>query len=75
MAPAMSRGRFFRILPFRYNVVLRVVDVHGDTVTLAGSSYLGRLFGTFHYRATADGCSFHATYTSCKDRGEFCLQR
>ena len=69
------RGRFFRIFPFRYSVVLQVVDVQGDTVTLQGSSYLGRLFGTFHYHATATSCTFRASYRSCKDAGEFCLSR
>jgi len=68
-------GTFFRILPFRYTVMLDVVEDTGDCVTLAGSSYLGRLFGTFRYAATADGCRFTADYTSRKDRGRFELHR
>lgn len=65
------RGRFFKVLPFRYSVVLNVVSEYGDTVRLRGSSYLGRRFGTFHYDAVATACRFDATYTSCKDNGRF----
>ena len=68
-------GRFFRILPFRYTVVLDVVEDSGDAVTLAGSSVLGRVFGTFTYRATADGCRFEASYSSRKDSGAFRMTR
>lgn len=69
------RGRFFKILPFRYSVVLDVVADEGDRLRLAGNSWLGRLFGTFTYRATADGCSFEACYDSKKDSGVFRLAR
>lgn len=69
------RGRFFRILPFRYSVTLDVVEDCGDRLVLAGSSFLGRLFGTFTYRATADDCRFTADYRSGKDSGEFRLTR
>jgi hypothetical protein len=68
-------GRFFKILPFRYSVTLDVVEDCGDHVTLAGSSYLGRLFGTFTYTAMADGCRFTAEYCSRKDTGTFRLTR
>ena len=68
-------GRFFKILPFRYSVTLDVVEDHGDHVVLAGSSFLGRLFGTFTYHATADGCRFTADYRSKKDVGAFRLTR
>lgn len=68
-------GRFCRLLPFRYSVTLDVVEDCGDRVTLAGSSYLGRLFGTFGYTATADGGTFSAQYTSKKDDGRFDLRR
>ena len=68
-------GRFFMVLPFRYNVTLDVVSDEGDTVMLAGSSYLGRLFGTFTYQATASETKFTANYTSCKDNGKFVLCR
>lgn len=68
-------GRFLKVVPFRYTVMLEVVEDRGDSVVLAGSSYLGRLFGTFAYTATADGRSFVAEYTSAKDRGQFRLER
>jgi len=68
-------GRFFKIFPFHYSVTLAVTGHDGDTLLLSGSSYLGRMFGTFHYRARATACSFVADYTSCKDRGRFILHR
>ena len=68
-------GRFFKILPFRYSVTLRVIENGGDEVTLAGSSWLGRMFGTFCYRAEANACRFEARYTSKKDNGIFRLER
>ena len=68
-------GRFFKLFPFRYSVNLRVVEDAGDRVTLAGTSWLGRLFGTFCYRADATACRFEAHYTSKKDTGVFRLER
>ncbi len=68
-------GRFLLLLPFRYEVTLNVVSDDGETVQLAGSSYLGRLFGTFHYRAQATPCRFTASYCSGDDRGLFILHR
>lgn len=68
-------GRFFKLLPFRFRVTLDVVREEGDTVELSGSSYLGRMFGTFYYTATANGCNFTSNYTSCKDNGVFRLTR
>jgi hypothetical protein len=69
------RGRFFKILPFRYSVMLNVVRDDGQTVELAGSANLGKMFGVFHYRAVSDGCEFVSEYTSCKDSGRFILRR
>lgn len=68
-------GRFCKLLPFRYSVTLDVVEDCGDRVTLSGSSYLGRMFGTFGYTASADGGTFTAGYTSKKDAGRFDLRR
>jgi hypothetical protein len=68
-------GRFFKILPFRYSVTLQVVEETEETVKLSGSSYLGKLFGTFCYTATVTDCQFRADYTSKKDRGVFTLTR
>jgi hypothetical protein len=69
------RGRFFKIMPFRYTVVLDVVAEDDETTQLSGSSYLGRVFGTFTYSATATATSFNANYSSCKDWGRFCMTR
>lgn len=69
------KGRFFKILPFRYSVVLNVVSDDGRTVHLRGSSYLGRMFGTFYYHATVTNNCFSASYSSCKDRGWFKMTR
>jgi hypothetical protein len=68
-------GRFFVIVPFRYQVTLRVVSDDGENVTLAGSSNLGRLYGTFTYNATATATRFVSRYDSCRDDGKFVLSR
>ncbi len=70
------RGRFFKIFPFRYRVVLSVVETYDDgRVRLEGASYLGRMFGTFTYQAEATDASFRADFASCKDAGVFWLNR
>ena len=71
---AKFSGRFWKVFPFRYSVTLRVVE-EGDVVRLAGSSYLGRIMGTFYYHAEATSCDFSATYNSCKDNGKWVLSR
>ena len=68
------RGRFFKILPFRYSVVMTATEQDG-VVYLSGSKDLGRMFGVFSFSATADNCRFHADYTSCEDQGCFRLSR
>ena len=68
------RGRFLKILPFKYSVRLRVVRQDGDTLVLRGSQKL-RKYGVFHYTARADRCTFHADYCSAEDRGYFHLER
>ena len=69
------KGRFFKVFPFRYSVVLNVVYDDGQTVKLQGSSYLGRMFGTFNYTATVTNGCFNASYTSCKDNGYFRMSK
>ncbi|HTU27638.1 MAG TPA: hypothetical protein VMF30_19665 [Pirellulales bacterium] len=68
-------GRFFKIFPFHYTVTLNVKSDDGKTVVLAGSNYLGRLFGTFTYQANATGSSFSSNYWSNRDSGKFVLSR
>lgn len=67
-------GRFLRFVPFRYSIVMAAVE-NGDVVTLSGSRYLGRLFGTFSFAARATDCHFDAHYSSCKDHGYFRMMR
>ena len=69
------RGRFFRIFPFRYSVTLNVVEYQPGRVILAGDSRLGRLFGTFHYTASATQTDFVVNYSSCRYLGQFILER
>ena len=64
------RGRFFKILPFKYSVVMTAVEQDG-VVQLSGSQELGRMFGTFTFAAAATDCQFNANYYSCKDNGQF----
>jgi hypothetical protein len=67
-------GRFLRFVPFRYSIAMTAVE-SGGVVTLSGSKYLGRLFGTFSFAATATDCRFEANYSSCKDHGYFRMTR
>jgi hypothetical protein len=67
-------GRFFKVLPFRYSVVMTATEQDG-VVYLSGSKYLGRAFGTFTFNAAATEGSFNANYSSCKDNGTFNLCR
>src|SRR5262245_42007131 len=57
-------GRFFKLLPFKYSVVMTAVEQEG-VVHLSGSQSLGRMFGTFNFTATATDCQFNADYDSC----------
>ena len=68
-------GRFFKLIPFRYSVVLNVTKREADKVYLAGESNLGKLFGTFTYTAEATNDHFDAHYSSCKYQGTFDLKR
>ena len=67
-------GRFFKLLPFKYSVVMTATESDG-VIYLSGSQYLGRMFGTFTFSAAASDSQFNANYSSCKDNGRFCLTR
>jgi hypothetical protein len=69
------KGRFFKVLPFKYSVTLTVIEDAGDHVTLSGSHYLGRMFGTFTYTAAATDREFNSRYDSRKDNGRFHLRK
>lgn len=68
------QGRFFKILPFRYSVVMTAVEENG-VVHLSGSQFLGKRAGTFSFVAAATDCQFDANYYSCKDHGTFTMTR
>jgi hypothetical protein len=68
------RGKFFAILPFRYSVVLTASEQDGE-ITMSGSKYLGRMFGTFTFSAAVTDTHFNANYSSCKDHGCFEMSR
>lgn len=71
---ARFSGTFFGIIPFRYMTVLNAAD-EGDVVRLSGSSYLGRLMGTFCYDGAATDCKFDMNYRSKNDCGVFRMSR
>jgi len=69
-------GRFFKVMPFRYKMTMRIVSESPGSVTLRGSKDLGRLAGgVYTFAAASDGCRFTANYCSSKDRGTFRLSR
>jgi hypothetical protein len=68
------QGRFFKVFPFRYSLVMTSWE-EGGAVYLSGSRFLGRMFGTFSFQAAATDCEFKANYSSCKDSGCFTMTR
>lgn len=72
---ATFSGRFFKVIPFRYSVVLNVVGQDGASVLLSGDSNLGILFGTFHYEGRATEHDFTADFTSRRYQGRFVLEK
>jgi hypothetical protein len=68
------RGRFMKIMPFKYSVTM-IAEERDGVVYLSGSQYLGRMFGTFTFNAAATETCFSANYNSCKDHGQFKLSR
>ena len=71
---AVFRGRFFKVIPFRYAQTLSVTGYEDGAVRLSGSRRLPG-FGTFEYTATATATDFVATFRSRNDRGVFILSR
>jgi hypothetical protein len=73
---ASFTGTFFKVLPFRYSVVMTVVEDTGDVVHLKGQKDLGKLAGgCYYYTSRATCCCFHTDYCSKKDHGTFDMQR
>lgn len=69
------KGRFCRLIPFRYSTVLRAVAAEDGSVTLSGQKNLGLLLGTFRFTGNATACQLNARYCSKDDTGHFRLTR
>lgn len=68
------RGRFAKVIPFRYATMMDVVGRGDGVVVLSAEKPLGP-FGTFRTTATATNTSFDATFSSRRDNGRFVLRR
>jgi len=72
---AKFSGRFFKIIPFRFDVVLDVVGSKEGVTTLKGSQDLGRTLGKYDYTAKYSKGKFVAEYATDKDKGIFEVSR
>jgi hypothetical protein len=72
---ATFTGKFFKIIPFRYQMQLNVVSQNGNRLELAGSKKLGPLMGYYSYRAVVQDGQLSASYRTKRDRGTFTLRR
>jgi hypothetical protein len=72
---ARFSGRFFKFIPFRFNVLLEIVETKDGVVTLKGKEDLGRTLGTYTYNATYSKGKFVAKYSTDKDKGVFEVSR
>ena len=68
------RGRFAKVIPFRYSTTMDVVGTGDGVVMLSAEKRLGPM-GTFRTSATATGTNFDATFTSRRDSGRFVMSR
>ena len=68
---ARFNGRFFKLIPFHFNVTLEIVKNKDGVVTLKGKEDLGRTLGTYTYNATYSKGKFVAKYSTEKDKGVF----
>ena len=69
------RGRFFKVVPFRYATTLTITGYEGDRVFLTASKRLGPVLGSFSMDADATSSDFTARFTSREDNGLFVLHR
>jgi hypothetical protein len=72
---ARFNGRFFKLIPFHFNVTLEIVKNEDGVVTLKGQENLGRTLGTYTYNATYSNGKFVAKYSTEKDKGVFEVSR
>ena len=68
---ARFTGRFFKLVPFRFNVTLDVVSQKDGVTKLQGKQDLGRALGVYHYDVIYKGDEFIANYKTDKDKGVF----
>ena len=68
------RGRFAKVIPFRYSTTMDVVGTGDGVVLLSAEKRLGPM-GTFRTTATATDANFDATFTSRRDSGRFVMTR
>jgi hypothetical protein len=69
------KGRFARIVPFRYRTSMTVTGTGDGVVLLSASRKLGPVLGTFTMTAVATETTFDAEFTSKNDCGRFVLTR
>ena len=72
---ATFSGKFFKIIPFRYQMQLNVISQDGNQLELAGTKKLGPLMGYYSYRAVVQDGQLSANYRTKRDRGTFTLRR
>ena len=68
------RGRFAKVIPFRYTATMDVIGTGDGVVLLSAEKRLGPM-GTFRTTATATATDFDATFTSRRDSGKFVMRR
>lgn len=68
------RGRFFKVIPFRYRIDMQVQGRDSQAIYFAGQKRLP-LSGTFQYQACATANDFVAKFKSPRDRGTFRLRK
>ena len=68
---ARFSGRFFKVIPFKFIVILDVVSSGNGVIKLKGKQDLGRTLGTYHYDVTFKENEFVAKYHTDKDKGVF----
>ena len=72
---ARFSGRFFKLVPFKFNVTLDVVSQKDGVTKLQGKHDLGRALGVYHYDVTYQGDKFVANYKTDKDKGVFAVSK
>ena len=72
---ARFSGRFFKVVPFKFNVTLDVVSQKDGVTKLQGKQDLGRALGIYHYDVTYKGDEFIANYKTDKDKGVFTVSK